>query len=489
MKPVVTTASMLTLAEAQQLLSQAGLHSERVGDSATLFHRVHTDTRTLQPGDLFVALRGERFDGHDHLAAAQTAGAAAALAERGLQAAGLPGLQVADALTALQALAGGWRARMRLPLIAVVGSNGKTTVTQMIGSILRQWLGEAALATAGNLNNHIGVPLTLLRLRASHRAAVLELGMNHAGEIALLAQLAAPTVALVNNAQREHLEFMHSVDAVAHENGSAITALPPAGVAVLPVADAHAPLWRGMAGERRVLGFGCSIAGDPDGAIASTADVIGHAHWQADRQQWLLALRTPFGHADTTLDLPGRHNVHNAVAAAAAALAAGAPLHAVAAGLSAFSPVAGRSQVLVLSWQGHALTLVDDSYNANPDSVLAAIELLAAMPAPRWLLLGDMGEVGSDGPRFHVEVGAAARNAGIEQIWAVGMLGKHVAADRHFGTVAECLSALQAAAGPADCASVLVKGSRFMQMERVVDALKVHAGVATHAASGAAHAA
>ncbi|MEO5697361.1 MAG: Mur ligase family protein, partial [Burkholderiaceae bacterium] len=212
---------MMTLAQAQALLPGSTL----VGDGATALQRVHSDTRSVQPGDLFVALRGERFDAHDFLAQARAAGAVAALAERGLDAAGLPGAEVADAGAALMQLSGAWRARFTLPLIAVTGSNGKTTVTQMIASILQAWHGEAALATRGNLNNHIGAPLTLLRLRPDHASAVIELGMNHPGEIAQLAALAAPTVALVNNAQREHQEFMASVEAVARENGAVIAAL------------------------------------------------------------------------------------------------------------------------------------------------------------------------------------------------------------------------------------------------------------------------
>ncbi|MDO8419445.1 MAG: UDP-N-acetylmuramoyl-tripeptide--D-alanyl-D-alanine ligase [Rubrivivax sp.] len=436
---------MMTLAQAQALLPGSLL----VGDGATPIARVHSDTRTLRPGDLFVALRGERFDGHDFLVQARAAGAVAALAEAGLGAA-MPGLQVGDTLQALQQLAAAWRARFALPLIAVTGSNGKTTVTQMIAAILRAWHGSDMLATAGNLNNHIGVPLTLLRLRQDgatwHRAAVLELGMNHPGEIALLARLAAPTVALVNNAQREHQEFMASVEAVARENGSVITALHADGTAVIPADDAHAPLWRGLAGSRTVLAF----------ATAGAADVTVSASWQADGACWDLTLHTPAGEARTTLHQAGRHNLHNALAA-------------VARGLADFRPVAGRSQTLALRLGGRAVTLVDDSYNANPDSVLAAIDVLATLPAPRWLVLGDMGEVGAQGPAFHAEVGAHARRLGIEQVWTAGALSAHVAAHRHFDTVAALLRAL-GDAPPA--VSVLVKGSRFMKMEQVVQALQ-----------------
>ncbi len=459
---MTTATPMMTLTQAHALLPGSVL----VGEGDTPIHRVHSDTRTLQTGDLFVALRGEHFDGHDHLAQAHSAGAAAALVERGLDTASgvpLPGLQVRDTLQGLQQLAAAWRAQWVLPVIAVTGSNGKTTVTQMIASILRAWWGDAALATAGNLNNHIGVPLTLLRLRASHRAAVLELGMNHPGEIALLADMARPTVALVNNAQREHLEFMTSVEAVAQENGSVISALPADGVAVVPAGDVHTPVWRALAGARRVWTFGLLPTGD------TATHVHADAHWQADTGEWTLQLYTPVGGADTTLALAGRHNVANAAAAAACALAAGAPLAAVARGLAGFQAVQGRSQTLRVHLNGRVVTLIDDSYNANPDSVLAAIAVLASLPGPRWLVLGDMGEVGDEGPRFHAEVGAAARAAGIEHVWAAGALCAHAAADRTFGTVATLLKALST--DMPTCASVLVKGSRFMKMEQVVQAL------------------
>ncbi|MEO6743408.1 MAG: Mur ligase family protein, partial [Caldimonas sp.] len=307
---------MMTLAEARAMLPAARL----VGDPALAVERVHSDTRSLQPGDLFVALKGERFDAHDFLGQAKASGAVAALAERGLAEAGLAGLEVADAQQALTDLAGAWRRRFELPLIAVAGSNGKTTVTQMVASILRAWLGEGALATRGNFNNHIGVPLTLLRLRedatTQHRGAVVELGMNHPGEIGALATLVAPTVALVNNAQREHQEFMASVEAVARENGAAIEALGPAGVAVFPADDAHAGIWRDLAGARRTLTF----------ALEGDADVTGRAEWQADR--WQVEIRTPAGTLSTRLTAAGLHNVKNAFAATACALAAGCPLDA-----------------------------------------------------------------------------------------------------------------------------------------------------------------
>ncbi len=449
---------MMTLQQAQALLPGSLLVGCR---GSTVFERVHSDTRTLRAGDLFVALRGDTFDGHTFLASAQQAGAVAALAERGLgTAAGLPGLQVADPLAALQQLAAEWRLMFSLPLVAVTGSNGKTTVTQMLAGILRAAFGEAGFATQGNLNNHIGLPLTLLRLRSAHRAGVVELGMNHPGEIALLAALARPTIALVNNAQREHQEFMAGVEAVARENGSAILALPADGTAVFPADDAFTPLWRQMAGKRRVATF----------ALDGAADVTGSATWQG--MAWALQLHTPAGSAATRLQLAGLHNVKNALAATACALAAGVPLAAVAAGIAAFEPVAGRSHALQLQRRGSAVTLIDDSYNANPDSVLAAIDVLAALPGPRWLVLGDMGEVGARGPEFHAEVGAHAKARGIETVWTAGALSAHAHGSRHFDSVAALLLAL-ADAPPA--ASVLVKGSRFMKMEQVVHALKAEA--------------
>ncbi len=258
----------------------------------------------------------------------------------------------------------------------------------MIASVLRAWKGDAAFATQGNFNNDIGVPLMLLRLRDAHEAAVIELGMNHPGEIAVLAGIARPTVALVNNAQREHLEFMHTVQAVAEENGSVISALPPDGVAVFPAADTYAPLWRGLAGTRRCLTF-CDRAG-------VAADVrCTDARWETGA--WNVQIDTPQGAFDGTLRIAGRHNVANALAATACALAAGAPLDAIARGLAAFEPVKGRSRAFVatVAQPGGAprrITAVDDTYNANPDSMRAAIDVLAELPGPQLLVMGDMGK-------------------------------------------------------------------------------------------------
>jgi UDP-N-acetylmuramoyl-tripeptide--D-alanyl-D-alanine ligase len=474
--------AMMTLADAVSLIPGAVL----VGDGARAIGRVHTDTRTLQAGDLFVALHGERFDAHDFLPQAKAAGAVAALASRGLDEAGLDGARVADPLEALQALAAGWRRRFDVPLIAVAGSNGKTTVTQMIASILRAAFGEAAHATTGNFNNHIGVPLTVLRLRPAHRASVVELGMNHPGEIAVLARIAQPTVALVNNAQREHQEFMATVEAVAQENGGAIEALRDDGIAVFPADDAHASTWVAQAGARRLIRF--ALVDDAAAASTPQAEVTGRARW-ADGA-WHVEMQTPLGAATLGLRLAGLHNVRNALASTAAAIGAGVPLADIVRGLEAFEPVKGRSQLKTLVREGRARTLVDDTYNANPDSVRAAIDVLAGLPGPRWLVLGDMGEVGDQGPAFHAEIGAYAAARGIDAFWCAGTLCAHAAAAygagaRHFADTGALLAALasgQAADAPPPFESALIKGSRFMAMERVVALLLSDPAGGGHAA-------
>jgi UDP-N-acetylmuramoyl-tripeptide--D-alanyl-D-alanine ligase len=447
---------MFTLDEALAWIPGGAL----VGDGAVAVQRVHSDTRTLQPGDLFVALKGERFDANDLLGEAQAKGAVAAIAHRGRLPAGFPGIEVDDSKRALGSLAAGWRAEFGLPLIAVTGSNGKTTVTQMIASILRAWRPDATLATQGNLNNDIGLPLQLLRLRAEHRVAVLELGMNHPGEIAYLAGIARPTVALVNNAQREHQEFMASVAAVARENGSVLAALRISGVAVFPADDEFTPLWQELAWARTCMTFGGE---DADIVLAGSEWQDGH---------WQVSVKTPAGPLAYRLHIAGRHNVRNSQAAVACALVVGAPMGAIAQGLSAFEPVKGRSRTLALTQGGRTITVIDDTYNANPDSVRAAIDGLAELPGPRLLVLGDMGEVGDQGPQFHAEVGEHARSRGIEQLLTLGAQSKAMKG-RHFEDVDSLTQAVLAELPKA--ASVLVKGSRFMRMERVVEAITAQA--------------
>ncbi|HEY8710057.1 MAG TPA: UDP-N-acetylmuramoyl-tripeptide--D-alanyl-D-alanine ligase [Burkholderiaceae bacterium] len=445
---------MFTLRQALAWLPGSTL----IGDGSIVVGRVHSDTRTLQAGDLFVALHGERFDANDFIAQAQGKGAVAALAHRGRIPAGFAGLEVDDSKLALGQLAAAWRSQFQLPLIAVTGSNGKTTVTQMIASILRAWQPQAMLATQGNLNNDIGLPLTLLRLHASHRVGVIELGMNHPGEIGDLAKIARPTVALVNNAQREHQEFMATVKAVALENGAVFEAMNAKGVAVYPADEEFTALWSGLAAPRASITFGA----------AGTGADIGLAGSEWKQGHWQVSVNTPAGQLAYDLHIAGRHNVRNSMAAAACALAAGAPLAAIAQGLKAFTPVQGRSRALEVKIAGRALTLVDDSYNANPDSVRAAVDVLAELPGPRLLVLGDMGEVGDQGPQFHREVGDYARERGIDALFTLGEQAAGMGG-RHFADI-ESLNAAVLAQLP-QAASVLVKGSRFMKMERVVQAI------------------
>jgi len=443
------------------------------------FNRVTTDTRTLAEGDLFVALKGERFDGHDFVAIAQKRGAAAAIVDAD-RAHSLPGnrIAVADPLAALGRLAANWRARFRLPVFVVVGSNGKTTVKEMLAAILRSHHGAAkVLATAGNLNNAIGLPLTLLGLREEHAAAVIELGMNHPGETAELAAIAQPTVAIINNAQREHQEFMKTVADVAAEHASVLRALPAGGVAVLNADDPHVDIWHAAARKRsgvRIAEFALD-APAPTRLLAaggqSTKLIAGDMTAGETTVRESIVFATPAGEGTVRLAALGRHNASNALAAIAAALAVDVPIGTIVCGLEAFRPVAGR---LVPLTSAAGAAVIDDTYNANPDSVEAAIDVLAAAPPPRWLVLGDMGEVGDNGPRFHDEIGAYARAAGVERLFAVGALAAaSVAAfgagGQHFASV-EALARHVADAVAADT-TVLVKGSRFMRMERVVAAL------------------
>ena len=419
---------------------------------------VSTDTRRIGAGELFVALVGESFDAHNYLDQAAERGACAAVVAHPMPDSNLAQLVLGDTRLALMRIGAAWRARYALPVVAVTGSNGKTTTKEMISAMLAGWKGEAGrLATAGNLNNDIGVPLTLLRLRPEHRAAVFELGMNHPGEIAQLAAIAAPSVALVTNAQREHQEFMHTVEAVAHENGAAIAALPDDGIAVYPGDEPYAAIWDKLAAPRRVLRFGLQ-----PGLDVYAEQIL------ADVDSTRCRVVTPVGAADLTLPVPGLHNLRNALAAIASAIAAGAPLDVAVRALAGFSPVAGRMQYKKLS---DGTLLIDDTYNANPDSVRVAIDVLARIGGTRVLVLGDMGEVGDNGPAMHVEVGNYAREHGLDALITLGEASRAAAAAYGSGahacaSVDEVVAALRGLR--ASC--VLIKGSRFMRMERVVTA-------------------
>jgi UDP-N-acetylmuramoyl-tripeptide--D-alanyl-D-alanine ligase len=436
----------------------------RTSGADARFDGVSTDSRALQRGELFVALRGENFDGHAFLPAAAARGAAGAVVDSRYQGPfPLPVIIVEDARRALGTLAKHWRARFSPALAAITGSNGKTTVKEMLAAIFRRHGGEqAVLATAGNFNNDIGLPLTLLRMRREHRWCAIELGMNHRGEISYLAAIAAPTLAVVNNAQREHLEFMRSVEEVAAENAAVYDALPEQGVAVVNADDAQAAFFRRRAGARRVVDFGL--------AQASVT-----ARYQLKNLSSELRIRTPQGEMDATLAIPGLHNVRNALAAAACAHAAGVSLASIGEGLSAFRPYTGRLQV---KQTPNGITVIDDSYNANPDSVRAAIDVLASCPGPTLLVLGDMGEVGEQGPQFHREVGDYARARGVSGLLGIGDATAHAVAAfgpgaRHFAKVEDLVSAIKAR-------TVLIKGSRFMKMERVVAALTGTPGPGGH---------
>ncbi|MCX9157863.1 UDP-N-acetylmuramoyl-tripeptide--D-alanyl-D-alanine ligase [Niveibacterium sp. 24ML] len=428
---------------------------------------VGSDTRALSAGQLFVALRGEHFDGHTFLAQAAAGGAAAALidAAHATDDLPLPCVVVPDTRLALGALAAWWRARFALPLIGITGSNGKTSVKEMCAAILRAQVRldggdeSAVLATVGNLNNDIGLPLMLLRLRPAHRFAVIEMGMNHPGEIEYLTRIAQPTVALVNNAQRAHLAGMGGLDAVAIEKGAIYLGLTDAGVAVVNADDPHADLWRASNAQRTTVSF----------ATERDADVRARAGLNPLDAR--VSLSTAQGNIDFTLHVPGAHNVRNAAAAAAATLAAGVSLAAVADGLGGYGGTKGRLQVRA----GYAgATILDDTYNANPDSVRAGIDVLAMTPGRKVFVFGDMGEIGDRAAQYHDEVGGYAKSQGVDLLFALGEHAEVAARNfgeggQHYGSAESLIAALRAALTPDTV--VLVKGSRFMKMERIADAI------------------
>lgn len=443
------------------LLSQvAAAVDGRLIGADVLLEGVSTDTRAIVTQQLFIALRGEHFDAHEFLEAAVASGASALLvADENRLPAGIPAVVVDDTRLALGRLAAAWRASFDLPVIAVTGSNGKTTTKEMIAAILKAQFGAAVLATRGNLNNDIGLPLTLLGLSERHHAAVIEMGMNHPGEIAYLAPLGAPSVALVTNAQRAHLEGMGDMDEVAREKGCLFAGLQAKGVAVVNADDCYAETWRAMAAPHVVRTF----------AIDHPADVHGVVHQHGLETQ--LELTAPEGRAELRLRIPGRHNARNAVAAAAACLAAGLPMGAVIAGLEGFAGVKGRLQRRA---GRNGAEILDDSYNANPDSVRAGIDVLASTIGRKLLVLGDMGEIGEASGQYHDEIGGYAKSQGIDRLYALGDAAQQAVRNfgegaRHFCNIEKLLAAVDKQLGPDT--TILVKGSRFMKMERVVEAL------------------
>jgi len=444
---------MMDLAEAARVLS-----GTLKGTNAR-FSGVSTDSRAVGAGDLFVALKGERFDGHAYVGEAARLGAVGALTSRHVTERGvaLPQVVVADTRLGLGALAGDWRRRFAIPLVALTGSNGKTTVKEMLAAILAQHAGsrDAVLATAGNLNNDIGMPLTLLALRPGHRYAVIEMGMNHEGEIDYLARIARPAVALVNNAQRAHVGILGSLEAIARAKGEIYAGLDDTGIAIVNEDDPFAPYWKGLNAGREVLTFG--FASDADVTAVNAA-----GEWR---------FRTPAGSFAVALRAPGEHNARNALAACAAAHAVGIPPAAMRSALAAFEGVPGRLQ---RRRAPGGARVIDDSYNANPESMKAAIRVLAAEPGRRILVMGDMGELGIQSAAMHAEVGDFAKRSGVEVLLALGEQSRNAAhafgeGARHFGEARELLAAARKEAR--DGATLLVKGSRFMHMERVADAL------------------
>ncbi len=476
----------VTLRHAFSALSSARL----LGCGDEVLTSVSTDTRRIAAGSLFVAIKGEAFDAHHFVPEAKRSGAAVVMVERWIPGLKPPALVVSDTRKAYGEIARAWRLQFRLPLISVAGSNGKTTTKEMIASILRAHFGaNAYLSTRGNLNNDIGVPQTLLALRARHLAGVVELGTNHPGEIGELATYTCASVALVTNAQREHQEFLHGVEASALENGASFAALSVDGIAVFPGDDACAPIWRRQIGTRRSIEFG----------LAERAGLFPvWAMFDANPNQFNLMLDQTT--LRVRLSIAGRHNVRNALAAAASAYAIGVPSEAIVEGLEAFRPASGR---LVSHQLGEGRLLIDDSYNANPDSVRAAVDVLMSLPEPRVLVLGDMGEVGEHGDLYHREVGEYAAQQGIQRLYCLGLATRASvvvfnAARRHlsdttssgqdlessstaqyaehFETIEALLEKVTSQRG-----SLLVKGSRFMKMERVIAGL----GIKREAAAGA----
>ena len=443
-------------------LSEAALatRGKVIGQDA-LFTSVGSDSRALTPGQLFVALRGEHFDGHTYAQSCLDQGAAAAMIsteQANLSAA----LLVQDTRLALGELAAHWRNKFSIPLAAITGSNGKTTVKEMLASILRAATGDddSVLATQGNLNNDIGLPLTLLKLRAQHRYAVAEMGMNHAGEIRYLTRIGRPTVALVNNATIAHLGGLGTVEAVALAKGEIFEGLAADGIAVINVDDSFAPLWKLLAAPHPIMTFGLeqnSLLG---------ADVSADYRLDADESE--INIKTPLGTAEFHLPVAGVHNVRNALAAVTAALAMGISLAAITQGLAGFAGVKGRLQHKAGL---NGARVIDDTYNANPASMKAAIDVLAAQTGKKLLVLGDMGELGSDAAQMHADIGSYAKLADIAELYALGDLSRETATA--FGSGAQYYDAPEALAAELMARMdantvVLVKGSRFMRMERVV---------------------
>lgn len=438
------------------LLETAGVLEAKLDGEDLRYMGVTTDSRNVLPGSLFVAIEGERFDGHDFVNAAADNGAPAALVSKA-RAFSVPTLRVDDTIAALGKLAGHWRGRFKAPLIAVTGSNGKTTVKEMLAAILRR--SHKVLATKGNLNNEIGAPLTLAELDETHQRIIVELGANNPGEIGRLTRISRPSVGVITLCAPAHLEGFGSLEGVARAKGELFSEMPADASAVINADDEFASLWSRMAGERRILRFG----------LDNDADVFGE--WQPAGAGGALSVRAPVGRFDVRLAFPGRHNGANALGAAAAAIAVGASSEDIRLGLESAQPVFGRLQ---MKRAPGGAAIIDDTYNANPHSLKAGLEVLADQSSRRWLVLGDMAELGGDAAGYHEDAGRMAREMGVGRLFAVGELSR-LAAERfgegslHFDSQDALIEALRAELTGDE--TVLVKGSRSMGMERVVNAL------------------
>lgn len=440
-------------------LSQAATVLQGKLNGADLeFNGVSTDTRTLQPGDLFVALIGPNFDGHHFIPDATAKKAAAILAQQPIKST-LPVLQVDDTLAALGQLATHHRQQFNIPVIGITGSCGKTTTRALTASILNGW--KPTLFSESSFNNNIGVPLTLLRLRAQHHYAVIEMGANHFGEIAELTKIVKPNIAIITNAAAAHLEGFGSIAGVCKAKGEIFQGLPKDGIGILNADDAHFKDWQKMVAPHTLLSFGVTKPADVYAQqITTTAD---------GKPQFILV--TPSGETSIQLPLIGRHNIANALAAAAAAYAAAIPLAAIKAGLESAAAVSKRLNIYQTP---HGAEIIDDSYNANPLSVQAAIETLAERPGEKILVLGDMRELGENATELHHAIGEKALQSGIDHLYTYGELSAHATSAfgkqaQHFTDQAVLITALKTKLAPK--ATFLVKGSKSMHMGRVVEAL------------------
>ncbi len=442
-----------------QLSEVAAKIGAQVSGHDAWFEGVSTDTRTISNGELFWALSGPNFDGHEHCRGAEEKGAVGAIIERAVET-DLPTLTVDDTRRALGRLAGAWRSRFSIPIVGVTGSNGKTTVKEMIASIVQ--VDADVLATKGNLNNDIGVPKTLFELAEHHEYAVIEMGASSPGEIKWLAEVTQPLVGVITLCAPAHLEDFGSIDAVAEAKGELYVGLLANGTAIINADDVYANYWSDVASDRRIVKFGLR---EPADVYAETVTDRGIGNGMQFR------LRLPTDNVDIELPFDGIHSVSNALAAAAVAYALDVSSTAIKYGLENATPVGGRLCVL----DGiHGARIIDDTYNANPTSLAAAIKLVASVPGEKWLVLGDMGELGPRAAEIHHETGLNVRNAGIDRFYTFGELaaiagvayGDGAQSHRDMGELIKVLTAEVDRE-----VTVLVKGSRAMEMERIVEAL------------------